>query len=76
MKERMQYSEAKELVEECKRAFFKPIEKLGIRVEEGEPDLDGKPFTKERVERIHREIETGAWGILRDRFEIIEEPTS
>lgn len=58
IKETITRTEAQELADQTKRAFFKPLEEMGIYVEESMPDGSGEPFTKERVDKINREFDS------------------
>ena len=76
IKETITQSEAQGLADKARRAFFKPFEDRGIHVKEGMPDGSGKPFTKESVEKIHREINGGIWGIINDFYDIEDDRPS
>lgn len=73
IKETITRSEAKELFDEVKSGFFKPFEERGIYVIEGMPDGSGRPYTKEQIEKINREIDGGIWRIINDFYEMVDD---
>lgn len=76
IKETISRSAAKELFDVAKKSLFQPFEKRGIQIKEGETDLNGKPFTKERIEKINQELDGGIWGIINDLYEIVDDEVS
>lgn len=71
-KKRMTRSKAEAIVKEASDALFDALKKLGIAVEEGELDGEGRPFTAKRVKRIRQEVDAASRDILEESY-IIEE---
>ncbi len=72
-KERAARSKAEAIVKEASDAFFAALKKLGISVEEGQPDGEGKPFTAERAEEIRQGIDAAGWDVLEETYTIEED---